>query len=37
MYQGLCVFIGDYIYSFDINDNAIYNQKLKVFAYKYRL
>ncbi len=37
MYQGLCVFIGDYIYSFDINDNAIDNQKLKVFAYKYRL
>lgn len=35
MYQGLCVFIGDYIYSFDINDNNPDNQKLTVFSYKY--
>lgn len=36
MYQGMCVFVGDYIYSFDINDNAKDNEKLTVFSYKYR-
>lgn len=35
MYQGLCVFIGDYIYSFDVNDNSPDNEKLRVFAHKY--
>lgn len=35
MYQGRCVVIGDYIYSFDINDNMPRDKKLSVFSYKY--
>lgn len=35
MYQGKCIIIGDYLYSFDINDDAPDNEKLKVFSYKY--
>jgi hypothetical protein len=35
MYQGKCIIIENYIYSFDINDNASDNEKLKVFSYKY--
>lgn len=35
MYQGKCIIIGDYLYSFDINDNAPDNEKIKAFSYKY--
>lgn len=35
MYQGKCIIIDDYVYSFDINDNASDNEKLKIFSYKY--
>lgn len=35
MYDGRCVIIGDYIYSFDINDNMPRDKKLSVFSYKY--
>lgn len=35
MYQGNCIIVGDYLYSFNINDSAPDNSKLKVFAYKY--
>ncbi len=35
MYQGKCIIIGDYLYSFDINDNAPDNEKVKAFSYKY--
>lgn len=34
MYQGMCIFIDDYIYSFNINDNAPDNSKVKIFAYE---
>ena len=35
MYQGNCIIIGDYLYSFNIDDTSPDNQKLKVFSYKY--
>lgn len=35
MYQGKCIIIGDYLYSFDINDDAPDNEKVKAFSYKY--
>mgnify|MGYP004507693995 CR=1 FL=1 len=31
MYQGYCVMLGDYVYSFDINDAGVLN----IFAHKY--
>ena len=34
MYQGKCIIIGDYVYSFDINDYEPDSEKLKVFSYK---
>lgn len=35
MYQGMCIFAGDYLYSFNINDFAEDSEKVKIFAYKY--
>lgn len=35
MYPGECVFVGDYLYSFSINDLADDEDKLKIFAHKY--
>ena len=35
MYQGKCVIIDDCVYSFDINENASDNEKLKIFSYQY--
>lgn len=35
MYQGMCVFGGKYLYSFNINDDAQDSEKVKIFAYKY--
>ena len=34
VYAGSCITIGDYIYSFNINDMKPDSKKLKVFAYK---
>lgn len=35
MYQGECIMIDDYVYSFDQNDYATDNEKLTVYAYRY--
>lgn len=35
MYQKKCIIIGDYLYNFDINDNAYDDEKIKAFLYKY--
>ncbi len=35
MYEGRCVIINDYVYSFDKNDDMPRDKKLSVFSYKY--
>lgn len=35
MYQGECIFVGDYLYSIDINDFAPDSEKLTIYSYKY--
>lgn len=35
MYPGECIFVGDYLYSFSINDLAGDGKQVKIFAYKY--
>lgn len=35
MYEGMCIFAGDYLYSFNINDYAEDSEKVKIFSYNY--